>query len=125
MSALAIQPRTKTNWDLCIFCQQSKNEKLVQPHKKIQYHRSYDAIQTDMDRFMEQRIPLPYNMTKECLIVPSEDTLAKSLLSKKAVFHKSCRDSVRSKDVVRFKDRQEKRKLAQETDQSCFSTKKN
>ena len=118
---LAIKPRTKTNWDLCIFCQQSKNEKHVQPHKKTQYHRSYDSIQTDIDKFIEEKVPLPFNMTKECLVVAGAESLAKSLLAMKAECHKSCRDLIRKKEVERFQDRQEKRKSTEEIDQSCFS----
>ena len=121
MSVLAIQLRTKTNWELCIFCQQTKNEKLVKPHKKTQYHCSYDTIEKDVDNFIEENVPLPFNMTKECLIVANEQSIPKSLLSKKAEFHKSCRDLIREKEVDRYKERQEKRKSTEEVDQSCYS----
>ena len=87
---LVIKTQKKINWDVCVFCQQSKNEELVQPHKNSQYHRSYDTIQTFL--FIEEEGPLPFNMTKECLVEAGADLLAKSLLTMKAVFHKSCHD---------------------------------
>ena len=93
----------------------------MQPHKKTQYHTSYNAIETDIGKFIEEKMPLLFNMTKECLFVASEETLAKSLLAMKAIFHKTCRDSVRGKEVQRFKDRKGKRKSKEEIDQSCYS----
>ena len=109
MSVLEIPPRTTTIWELCCFCQGTKAEKLVCPHEKKQYHKSYDTVETDIDNFIKNEVPLPFHMTKECLIVPSHKTVSKSLLEKKAVFHKTCRDLVRGKEIVRFKDRQEKK----------------
>ena len=124
MSLLEIPARTNTTWELCCFCQGTKAEKLACPHEKKQYHTSYDTIETDIENFIKNEVPLPFHMTKECLIVPCHKTVSKSLLEKKAVFHKTCRDLVRSKEIVRFKDHQEKRKSKEIIGESCISPKK-
>ena len=89
---LDIPARASTIWK-CIFCQEQNNEKLIHSYRKKHFHSSYDSIETDIDEFIKNNVPLPFRMTKECLVVDMK-TVAKSLLENEAVFHKSCRDLI-------------------------------
>jgi hypothetical protein len=42
-----------------------------------------------------------YGMTRECLVEEDEECISKSLLNNKAVYHKSCRDNIRTHIVQR------------------------
>ena len=124
MSVLDIPSRSTTIWELCCFCQDTKDEKLLSPYVKSQYYKSYNTIETDIDNFIKNGVPLPFHMTKDCLIVPTFETVSETLLQMKAVFHKTCRDLVRAKEGLRFKDHQEKQKSKESIDESCLSPKK-
>ena len=91
------------------------------------YHKSYKTIEEDVNRFIELGVSLPLGMTKESLI-ESHQSVAENLLLNKAVYHTSCRDTIRNKELQRIIDRQtkEKRKLEQDNkkDNSFSPTKK-
>ena len=68
MNPFAIAKRSNTQWELCCFCQENTPEKLVSPYKKPQYHKSYAEIGGDIETFIENNLPLPLNVTKECFL---------------------------------------------------------
>ena len=120
MSALKIKPREKMNWDLCLFCQKNRNVQLRKPFKQTKFHKAYDAVQRDIEQFNNAGIPIPFNISKESLLNESESdvNLAEHLLKMQAVFHKSCRDLIGVKEMVRSKGRlTTKRKLLDLTNQ--------
>ena len=123
MNALEIKKRTITNWELCCFCQEKKTESLVCPYRKPQYHQSYVEVGADIDSFVENKLPLPLDVTKECLLGQGFGNVSATLLAEKAVFHKSCRDLFREKERQRIKKRIHKR-ANDENDDSCYSPSK-
>ena len=58
VSMLDIPARASTIWNKCIFCQEQNNEKLIHPYQKKHFHSSYDSIETDIDEFIKNNVPI-------------------------------------------------------------------
>ena len=112
----------KTDWGLCCFCQSETSNKLIHPYKKACYHQAYETIEKDLAKFHDNNVTLPYGMTQECLTTEGEEHISKSLLNNKAVYHKACRDNIRTHIV----ERKLKKRAKDESEASCttFSPKK-
>ena len=122
MSGNPLKLSKKTDWGLCCFCQSEKSEKLKHPYEKVCYHQAYETIEKDFTNFLSNNLMLPYGMTKECLIGEGEECISKSLLNNKAVYHKTCRDNIRSHIVERKLEK--RRKDEAEASHSNYSPKK-
>ena len=49
----------------------------------------------------DNKIPLPYGLTRECLMTSNEECVSASMLTNKARYHKNCRNSIRNQAVRR------------------------
>ena len=87
--------RKTTDWALCCFCQLKSSEILKHPYQKSCYHQAYTSIQNDFDKFIENNIPFPFDLNRDCLITEDWNSISKSLLNHKTVYHKTCRDKIR------------------------------
>ena len=92
--------RKTTDWTC--FCQLKSSEILKHPYQKSCYHRAYTSIQNYFIKFIENDIPFPFDMTRDCLITEDWNSISKSLLNNKAVYHKTCRDKIRPHIVNRI-----------------------
>ena len=93
--------RTATNWKLCCFCQQKKQEKLISPAEKDneQSKKLYVSIEKDIKNCITNKYSPPFQLSPECLIVEGYEDISSSLCGKSAIYHKTCRDSIREKVV--------------------------
>jgi hypothetical protein len=96
-----MQLRNKTDWVLCCFCQSETSRKLNHPYEKKCFHQAYESIEKDITNFLDNNVKLPYGMTRECIVEEGEECISKSLLNNKALYHKSCRDNIRTHIVQR------------------------
>ena len=83
-----------TDWALHCFCQLKSSEMLKHLYQKSCYHQAYTSIQNDFDKLIANNIPFPFDLNRDCLITEDWNTISKSLLNHKAVYHKTCCDKI-------------------------------
>ena len=65
-----------------------KTKDLRCPYKQERYHNSYQTLEDELNRFVENDIPLPLGVNLECLNDGSG--IPKTLLKNQAKYHNGC-----------------------------------
>ena len=106
--------RTESDWALCCLCQVDSSKKDLRcPFNKEYLHKAYETLADDLKNFAENDVPLPLEVTLECLNDGSG--IANTLLKNKAKYHNRCRSLFRSCMVERELHKRGKSESEEET----------
>ena len=100
-----MEDKVSLNWNLCCLCQQNtNNEELRCPASQKRFHSAYDTLENDLNDLKNVGAP-PKRM---------EIFASASMLSNRAVYHKSCRTSYNQAAVKRVEMKLKRRSQEQD-----------